>query len=216
MPGRDSVAALGARRSALLRQRIASELANARFNGGLSLREVARKVGTSVDRLKRAERGEPNVLTIDLAARVAPVMGLQLAASLFPNGDPVRDRAQLRLLDRFTARLHASLSWRTEVPMPIPGDLRGADGVIGSGFGSIIVEAESRLSDLQAVERRALLKKRDLGADRLILLIADTPNNRKVLELHPELRERFLIGTRKCLAALARGEDPGGDCLVVL
>ena len=100
--------------------------------------------------------------------------------------------------------------------MPIAGDLRGADGVIGSGFGTIVVEAETRLSDPQAVERSAMLKKRDLGAERLILLIADTPNNRRVLELHPELRERVPVGTRKCLAALARGEDPGGDCLVIL
>jgi hypothetical protein len=100
--------------------------------------------------------------------------------------------------------------------MPIAGDLRGADGVIGGDVGSMIVEAETRLTDLQAVARRALLKKRDLGADRLILLIADTPNNRIVLELHPELRERFAIATRRCLTSLGRGEDPGGDCLVVL
>jgi transcriptional regulator with XRE-family HTH domain len=216
MPGSDSVATVGARRSALLRQRLAGELVNARINAGLSLREVARRVGMSVDRLKRAERGDPNVLTVDLAARIAPVVGLQLAASLHPNGDPVRDRAHLALLDRFKVRLHPSLSWRTEVPMPIAGDLRGADGMIEGASGSILVEAETRLTDVQAVERKAFLKKRDLGADRVILLIADTPNNRKVLDLHPELRERFPIGTRTCLAALGRGEDPGGDCLVVL
>jgi transcriptional regulator with XRE-family HTH domain len=216
MPGSESVATLGARRSAMLRQRLAGEFVNARINGGLSLREVARRVGISVDRLKRAERGDPNVLTIDLAARIAPVVGLQLAASLHPNGDPVRDRAHLALLERFRVRLHPSLSWRTEVPMPIAGDLRGADGMIEAATASIVVEAETRLTDVQAVERKALLKKRDLGADRVIVLVADTPNNRKVLELHPELRERFPIGARKCLAALARGEDPGGDCLVIL
>jgi transcriptional regulator with XRE-family HTH domain len=182
----------------------------------LSVREVARIVGVSPHRIERAERGEPSALTIDLAARIASVVGLQLAASLYPNGDPVRDRAHLALLRRFKLRLHPSLSWRTEVPMPIAGDLRGADGVIGGGFGTILVEAETRLADLQAVERKALLKKRDLGADRLVLLIADTPNNRRVLQLHPELRERFPIGTRKCLAAVARGEDPGGDCMVIL
>jgi transcriptional regulator with XRE-family HTH domain len=200
----------------MLRQRLAGELVNARITGGLSLREVARKLGISVDRLKRAERGDPNVLTIDLAARIAPVVGLRLAASLHPYGDPVRDRAHLALLERFRSRLHPSLSWRTEVPMPIAGDLRGADGVIGGGVGTILVEAETRLTDLQAAERKAMLKQRDLGADRLILLIADTPNNRKVLDLHPELRQRFPVRTRKALAALARGEDPGGDCLVIL
>ena len=186
------------------------------MNGGLSLREVARKVGISVDRLTRAECGDPTALTVDLAARIAPVVGLQLAASLHPNGDPVRDRAQLALLQRFRPRLHPSLSWRTEVPMPIAGDQRSGDGLIGGAFGSVLVEAETRITDLQAVERKTFLKKRDLGADRVVLLIADTPNNRKVLDLHPELRERFPIGTRKCLAALGRGEDPGGDCLVIL
>jgi transcriptional regulator with XRE-family HTH domain len=216
MAGRESLATFGAKRSRLLRQRVGSELEGARAAGGLSVREVARVVGVSPHRIERAERGEPGALTIDLTARIAPVVGLQLAASLHPNGDPVRDRAQLALLKRFRPRLHPSLSWRTEVPMPIPGDLRSGDGIIEAAFGSVLVEAETRVTDLQAVERRAFLKKRDLGADRLILLIADTPNNRRVLELHPELRERFAIGMRKCLAALARGEDPGGDCLVVL
>lgn len=115
MAGSESVATVGARRSALLRQRLANELVNARINCGVSLREVARRVGISVDRLKRAERGDPGVLTIDLAARIAPVVGLQLAASLHPNGDPVRDRGHLAFLQRFKARLHPGLGWRTEV-----------------------------------------------------------------------------------------------------
>lgn len=216
MPGRETSATLGARRSAALRQRIAEELVNARTSGGLSLREVARRLGISVDRLKRAERGEPAALTIDLAARIAPLVGLQLAASLHPNGDPVRDRAHLALLSRLRQRLHPTLIWRTEVPMPIPGDLRGADATIEGAFGTILVEAETRVTDFQAAERKATLKQRDLGATRLILLVADTPHNRQVLKLHPELRERFPIATRTCLAALARGEDPGGDCLVLL
>jgi hypothetical protein len=167
-------------------------------------------------RIERAERGDPSALTIDLVARIAPVLGLLLAASLHPNGDPVRDRAHLALLLRFHERLDRSLSWRTEVPMPIPGDLRAGDGLIEAVFGTILVEAETRLTDIQAVERKSVLKQRDLGADRLILLVADTPNNRKVIELHPELRQRFPVGTRRCFAALGRGDDPGGNCMVVL
>lgn len=216
MPARERVATLGARRSRQLRQVLASDLTNARLGAGLSVREVARSVGVSADRIVRAERGDPTSLTVDLAARMAPVVGLQLATSLHPNGDAVRDRAQLALLARFRPRLHPGLAFRTEVPMPIAGDLRAGDAVIDGEFGSILVEAETRVTDTQAVERKSLLKKRDLGAARLILLFADTPNNRKVLDLHPELRERFPIGTRRCLAALARGEDPGGDCLVML
>jgi hypothetical protein len=100
--------------------------------------------------------------------------------------------------------------------MPIPGDLRAADGIVDGAFGTVLVEAETRVSDIQAVERKAALKQRDVGANSLILLLADTPNNRKVLELYLELHERFPVGTRKCLSAVGRGEDPGGDCLILL
>lgn len=216
MAGSESAAAIGARRSRVLRHRIAEELSTARRSSGLSVREVARFVGVSAARIERAEHGDPATLTIDLAARIAPVVGLLLAASLHPNGDPVRDRAHLALLERFRLRLHRGLVWRTEVPMPIAGDLRGADGVAQGAFGTILVEAETRVTDIQAVERKTALKQRDLGADRLILLIADTPNNRRVVDLHPELRERFPVPARRCLAALRRGEDPGGNSLVIL
>ena len=199
-----------------MRQRVKDDLVRSRLGSGISIREVARRIGVSADRIIRAEGGDPSALTIDLVARIAPVVGLQLAISMFPNGDPVRDRAHLALLDRFRRRLDPRLTWHTEVPMPIAGDLRSGDGWIAGSFGSILIEAETRMTDVQAVERKANLKKRDLGADRLILLVADTPNNRGVLDLHPELRERFLVGTRKCLAALGRGEDPGGDGLVFL
>jgi hypothetical protein len=50
----------------------------------------------------------------------------------------------------------------------------------------------------------------------VILLFAETRHNRTVLRLHPELRERFPIGTREYLRALALASDPGGDCLVIL
>jgi transcriptional regulator with XRE-family HTH domain len=216
MPGRETLATVGAKRSRHLRQRVSTDLGAARMSGGLSVRQVACIVGVSPHRIERAERGDPSALTIDLAARMAPVVGLQLAVNVYPSGDPIRDRAQLALIERFRPRLSRNLRWRTEVPMPIPGDLRAGDGVIEGPFGSILVEAETRLTDIQAVERKAALKQRDLGTDRLILLVADTPNNRRVLKLHPELRQRFPVGTRRCLGALARGGDPGGDSLVVL
>ena len=59
-------------------------------------------------------------------------------------------------------------------------------------------------------------KQRDLGAKRAILLVADTRHNREVIRQVPDLRREFPISTRACLAALGRGEDPGGDCLVIL
>ena len=43
------------------------------------------------------------------------------------------------------------------------------------------VEAETRLRDLQALQRRLALKRRDGGVDRVILLVADTRSNRAIL-----------------------------------
>src|SRR5262245_53814293 len=147
VPGKERVATNGARRSRMLRQRLSEELHIARVAAGLSVREVAGRAGVSAARVERAERGDPGSLTIDLAARVPAVVGLILAASLHVNGDPVRDEAHLRLLERFRRLLHPSLRWRTEVPMPIPGDLRSGDGVIDGAFGTILTEAETRLTD---------------------------------------------------------------------
>jgi hypothetical protein len=73
---------------------------------------------------------------------------------VYPHGDAVRDRAHLRLIARLRARLHPGLSWRAEVPVPIAGDPRSGDGVIGWRFGSALVEAETHLGDIQALERR--------------------------------------------------------------
>ncbi|HET9853272.1 MAG TPA: hypothetical protein VFP56_12330 [Candidatus Limnocylindrales bacterium] len=216
VPGRETVAVIGARRSAQLRQRLATELVTARLAAGLSRRELGRRVRVGEGRIARAERGDPATLTIDLAARVAPVIGRQLAASLYTDGDPVRDRAHTALLTRFRLRLHSSVHWRVEVPIPLAGDRRSGDAVLGGSGWDALVEAETALADLQLLERRMSAKQRDLGAKHLILLISATRRNREAIRLHPELQERFPIDTRTCLARLGAGKDPGGDCLAVL
>ena len=102
------------------------------------------------------------------------------------------------------------------MPIPIPGDLRSADVVIDGPSVDAMVEAETRLDDLQAMERRINLKQRDLGVRRVILLVADTRHNRAILEAHPDLLQRFPVSTRACLLALREGRDPGGDAIVLL
>lgn len=78
-------------------------------------------------------------------------------------------------------------------------------------------EAETRLGDLQAVERKALLKQRDGHLDRIVLLIADSRGNRAVLDQHREnLRGSFPLDTRAILAAIAAGRLPSGNGVVVL
>jgi transcriptional regulator with XRE-family HTH domain len=200
----------------LLRLRLSEGILNARVSAGLSIRELGRRSRMSTDTIRRVERGEAGAMSIDTVARLAEVLGLELAASLYPAGDPVRDRAHLALLQRFRARLASSIRWRAEVPIPIAGDLRSGDAMIAAGEWDALVEAETHIGDVQLIERKASAKQRDLGATRLILLVSDTRYNRDVVRLHPELRERFPVDARACLRRLSRGEDPGGGALVVL
>jgi hypothetical protein len=173
-------------------------------------------VGISHTQLRRIESGTAPHVDLDLLARIASVLGHELSVGVHPIGLPVRDKAHILLLRRFAARLHKSIRWRTEVPIPIPGDRRSADGVAEAHGFDAAVEAETRIHDVQAVGRGLRAKQRDLGAKRAILLLADTRHNRAVISTVPELVDAFPIPARACMAALARGEDPGGDCLVIL
>jgi transcriptional regulator with XRE-family HTH domain len=216
MPVRESAVERGARRGRQLINHLAVELDHARRAAGLSFREVARRVGVNPETVRRALHGETSASTVDLAARLAAVLGLQLSVGLHPDGDPVRDRAHLALLARLRARLVGHVTWRFEVPIPIVGDRRSADAVIAGAFGDALVEAETRLDDIQRLERKVAAKARDLGLALVILLVADTRHNREVIGMHPELGVAFPIITRACLAAISKGRKPPGNCLVVL
>lgn len=207
--------AAGERRSALLRNRSSEDLHRARFVAGLSLRELGDLAGVDRKLLARAERGDPRALTVDLLARVAPFLGHQAAVALYSDGTAVRDAAHLALLKRFRDRL-PGLRLDVEVPVPIAGDRRSGDAVARLTGDDVLVEAETRLYDVQEMERRILAKARDLGAIRIVLLVADTAHNRHVIREVPLLRDRFPVGTRAALAALGRGEVPPGDALVIL
>jgi transcriptional regulator with XRE-family HTH domain len=200
----------------MLLLRTSEELANARRTSGLSLREVGRRLGVGHALVGRAERGDSDALSIELAARMAAVLGLELNVSVHPDGEPVRDKGHLALLGRLRSRLGPDIHWRSEVPMPIAGDRRSADAVIEVDGQEALIEAETHLSDIQALERGIAGKQRDLGVARVILLVADTRHNRAVISRVPELRARFPIGTRACLLAFDQARVPAGDALVVL
>ena len=216
MPTFERAAARSARMARVEGRRTGEQLRIARIAAGLSQRALGSMVGISHMSVGRMERGESHRITIDRVASLAAVLGLDLRIGLFPAGSPVRDAAHLALIGRLRSRVSPNLRWRTEVPLPLPGDLRSADVVIDGGSVDAFVEAETRLGDLQAMERKIRLKQRDLGIRRVILLVADTRHNRSVLEAHPDLLERFPVSTRACLLALRAGHDPGGDALVLL
>ncbi len=82
---------------------------------------------------------------------------------------------------------------------------------------SIGVEAETRLRDLQALQRRLALKMRDGRIDTLILLLADTRANRRLLRANgAALAAGFPEPGRRTLELLAAGAHPGGSAVVLL
>lgn len=195
---------------------IGDELREARLSAGLNQAEVARVLGTTRRRLGRIESGRvPLVPLADLAMH-AGVVGLRLHAKLYPAGPPLRDKAQLALLDRFQRRLSPAWHLRLEEPMPHPGDQRAWDMVLRRGNVAIGVEAITRLRDVQAQVRAARLKQKDAETTRLVMLVAATHANRQALDAAEPLRAAFPLTTRGTLAALGAGADPGDDSIVLL
>jgi len=171
----------------------------------------------------RIERGLVPDASVRQLARIGSVVGLDVRVRAYPGPDPVRDIAQLRLLGRLEARLHGSLTFRTEVPLPIEGDQRAWDGWI-SGFvdrsdqtAGLPVDAETRLHDVQALLRRLAVKVRDSGAEHVLLVLAGTKANRYALaHVYPILTATFPVSPRRALAALAAGRYPGGSAVIFL
>ena len=98
----------------------------------------------------------------------------------------------------------------------MPGDIRAWDASIGGPGWTVFIDAETRIRDVQALQRRTALKRRDTGTERVILLIADTRANRTVLRsLGGPLVAESLPG-RGILAALRAGRDPGGSGVILL
>lgn len=73
------------------------------------------------------------------------------------------------------------------------------------------------LYDLQATERKFALKMADDQVDLVILLVADTPRNRRVLREFRELiAARFPLDTRAVMRQLRAGRIPERSGVVVL
>jgi len=172
------------------------ELRLARHNAGLTLAQAGRRLGWSKTKLSR---------------------GIRPSVRFFPTGRRIADAGQIELLATLIARMHPRWQHRHEVPMPRAGDLRAADLVSSVEGCQLMVEAYRRFADAQAQVRAARLKQRDLGADRLLLLIEDTRANRAaVASALPELKPSFTLTARMMLGALTAGIDPGGDAVVLL
>jgi hypothetical protein len=210
----------GRRRVREALRRLGVEHRDMRTSAGLSLRDCGDASGASWTQLWRFEHREVERVNLPDVGAWFAVLGLDLVLKAYPAGDPIRDKGQLALLERLRRRLHPGLRWRTDVPLPIEGDLRAWDADIRGTVPRrwrARVEAETRIGDVQALERKLMLKNRDDIDGHLIVLVSETRMNRRSLDtLSTGLRELLPLGPRQLLAALGAGHEPPGSGIVVL
>lgn len=203
--------------------RIGLELRTARVGAGLSQHDVGDRSGLSGSQVSRVERGLVHNASVAELARIGAVVGLDVRVRAYPGGDPLRDAAQVHVIERFRKRLAPTIRLRLEVPLPIEGDRRAWDLFLdrlldeeGRRRG-MPAEVETRIHDAQAQVRRITLKMRDSSTDSVIVVIADTPLNRRaVAAAAPILSGTFPVTARRALAALGEGRYPGGSCLLFI
>ena len=119
------------------------EIELARLDHDLSQSAAGRAMGISAASWSRLERGRSTYLPLVTLAQALAVVGLDLQIRAYPGGQVVRDTAHLQLLERLRSVLGSSARWRTDVPLPNPGDRRAQDALIQLGHLRIGVEAEA-------------------------------------------------------------------------
>jgi transcriptional regulator with XRE-family HTH domain len=195
--------------------RLRAELQRGRQQASLSREAVARAIGLPRTLVERIENGTRPTRLAEYAA-FGEVLGLDVRLRAYPGGDPLRDIAHARLLERLRVRLHPSLRWATEVPLPIEGDLRAWDAVIRGPGWQVAAEAETVLADIQAAERKIALKQRDGGIDHVILLVADTRRNRRALAAAPAAFQGWSRDSRSAMRALKAADEPPDSVIIIL
>jgi transcriptional regulator with XRE-family HTH domain len=223
MPTRERPVDRGTARGRRIISESGIELRAARIDRGLTLADAAKATRMSVSKVSRIERGLAGSLTVMDLARLYAVVGLEISVRAFPGGPPVRDIAQTTLLGRFRDRLHRSISWSIEVPLPLSGDRRAWDAVVTGGgplasatwrFG---IEAETAPHDVQALARRLSLKARDGAVDGVILVLPATRRTRDFLRhAGSVLSADFPVPGARALEALVTGMAPPGNAIVVI
>jgi transcriptional regulator with XRE-family HTH domain len=220
MPATDRSLSRGTRRAERALQALGDELRERRVGAGLTQLQVATAVRMSRSRYTRVELAQVRHLSLLDASRIASVLGLALHVRAYPGGDPIRDVAQARRLARLLIRCAPPLRFRTDVPLPQradqPTELRAWDAVIWDDDGRTAIEVEMRIRDLQQMTRRHAMKRRDDPVDSFLLVVADTPANRRVLSEHAALLPDLpRLKTARVLGMLGSGTRPPSGIMLL-
>lgn len=167
--------------------------------------------------MSRVERGlVPRVSVAELTV-LAAAAGLRLWVATYPGERLIRDAPQLDLLHRIRETIGTGWSWSYEVVARDRRGLRAADAVIRRGREVVMIEAFTRFTDAQAQIRAVHIKARDLGLERVVLVVKASHTNRRALLAAREIVEAsFPLRTRAVLAALRAGRAPEANGIMVL
>lgn len=196
------------------------DLAVACATGGITQRELAKRIGMSQSDVGRLLTGA-GTLHLDTADAIARACGYRLVVKVVPgNGIRLRDSGQLTVAQTIQRNAHAIWGSRIEVPVGKPPDRRAVDLLLIHPDEIVAIEIERWLRDLQAQLRAAQLKRVALADQmgrpvRLILAVPDTVTTRRLLDPFRDLIARELpVTSRQAWARIRSGEPIGGDALL--
>jgi transcriptional regulator with XRE-family HTH domain len=211
----------GHRRGRMLLNRCVTELRDARLTAALSLDQLAREVGWSAAAVGRFHSGHRQDVGIVELSEIASVLGYEVSVGLHPIGDPLRDKGQLACGRRLNAML--SDRWRVtdETLLPGAGEQRAWDKLLRLVDATprclVGVDIESRAWDIQALVRRTRGRERDGEVDHILIVLADTTHNRRVVDaLRATLGPGYATGPRRIMTALRSGQPLPGSGVVLL
>lgn len=211
MATREQRYASSTRRGERLLRSVGEEVRHARIALGLSQQRLAGAARVSQPKISRLEAGELRSLSFLDASRVAGAVGLDLSVKAYPSEKRPRDVAQMKRLVALLANVCLPLRFRIEVPLPSTGpypEQRAWDSLIDGDGEETAVELEVSLYDM-AQTRRIFIKQRDGQPDHLLVVVADTRSNRRVLNASADLLQGLpILRRRDVIQALRAGRHP--------
>lgn len=208
----------GRRRGRAVAARLMAEIIATRRALNVSQRALAHELRRSQTAVVRLEHlAKVDRLSFVEVAEIASLLGFELGAALHPLGDPLRDRGHQQLIKRFRNLLATSIKVVAEAPLPNIGDRRSWDLLLRCVAQLIGVEAETRVRDGQLLVRRIRERERDGGVDEVLLVLAESAVNRRLLpQLLESLGPRFATPPRLVLRALRDGKPLAGSGVILV
>jgi hypothetical protein len=190
-------------------------LRDARLGAGVRQIAIAKALGVAHQLVSMWERGllVPDPIQF---ARWGAAVGRDVRLGVYVAGSALRDQAHIRLFVRARDVMGGPWTWRTEVAVSTnPLDRRAIDALMVLGSVRVGLEFIPHLIDAQAQLRQANLKLEASGIDCMIMVLADTRNNREAVRgVRSYLTGSFPLGSRAVLAALRAGKLPAANGIV--